>query len=119
MDIPCLFKTQRVQRRSILEARGPEDWPSTPLVSINYLDILIQSDSHLIAAAVTFIAFLMSFSQHITVTLFASLMSFLAAFLTLVAFACDIALLAFLKHQVNKLNDLDPSTKAGPGTDFA
>ncbi|KAK0189854.1 hypothetical protein F5146DRAFT_1139349 [Armillaria mellea] len=66
-------------------------------------------------AAVTFIAFLMSFSQHITVTLFASLMSFLAAFLTLVAFACDIALLAYLKHQVNKLNDLDPSTKAGPG----
>jgi hypothetical protein len=70
---------------------------------------------HPVATAVTFIAFLMSFSQHITVTLFASLMSFLAAFLTLVAFACDIALLAFLKHQVNKLNDLDPSTKAGPG----
>ncbi|KAK0478849.1 hypothetical protein IW261DRAFT_1481227 [Armillaria novae-zelandiae] len=64
---------------------------------------------------VTFIALLMSFSQHVTVTLLASITSFLAAFLTLIAFACDIALLVYLKHQVNKLNDLDPSTKGGPG----
>ncbi|KAK0497852.1 hypothetical protein EDD18DRAFT_1159766 [Armillaria luteobubalina] len=70
---------------------------------------------HPVATAVTFIALLMSFSQHVTVTLFASLTSFLAAFLTLIAFACDIALLVYLKHQVNKLNDLDPTTKAGPG----
>ncbi|KAK0201066.1 hypothetical protein DFS33DRAFT_1102559 [Desarmillaria ectypa] len=70
---------------------------------------------HPVAAAVTFIAFLMSFSQHVTVTLFASLTSFLAAMLTLIAFACDIALFAYLKHQVNKLNDLNPSTKPGPG----
>lgn len=70
---------------------------------------------HPVAAVVTFIAFLMSFSQHVTITLFASLMSFLAAMLTLIAFACDIALYAFLKHQVDKLTDLDPTTKTGPG----
>ncbi|GLB44587.1 putative SUR7/PalI family protein [Lyophyllum shimeji] len=70
---------------------------------------------HPVAAGVTFIAFLMSFSQHVTVTLAASLTSFLAAFITLIAFAIDIALFAYLKHQVNKLPDVNGNTTAGAG----
>ncbi|KAF9018672.1 pali-domain-containing protein [Hymenopellis radicata] len=70
---------------------------------------------HPVATAVTFIALCMSFSQHVTVTLLASITSFFAALLTLIAFAIDIALFAYLKHQVNKLNGLSPNTKPGPG----
>lgn len=80
----------------------------------NLGDSLVQP-TLLLAAAVTFIALCMSFSQHITVTLLASITSFLAALLTLIAFAIDIALFVYLKHQVNKL-DVHPSTKPGPGT---
>lgn len=65
----------------------------------------------------TFIALLLSFSQHVTVTLVASLFSFLAALLTLIAFAIDIALFAFTKHEMNKLN-IGASTITGPGTSF-
>ncbi|KAJ7468673.1 hypothetical protein FB451DRAFT_1256948 [Mycena latifolia] len=58
---------------------------------------------HPVAAAVTFIAFCMSFSTHHLVTLLASLVSFLAAALTLIAFAIDIALYAFVHHEMEKL----------------
>ena len=67
------------------------------------------------AAAVTFIAFLLSFSHHITVTLIASLFSFLAAFLTLIAFAIDIALYVFVKHQMGKLTGVIEHTNTAPG----
>lgn len=70
---------------------------------------------HPVAAAVTFIALLMSFSTHVTVTLVASLTSFLAAFLTLIAFAIDIALYAFVKHEIHNLPDVSGSTLTGPG----
>jgi len=70
---------------------------------------------HPVATGITFIAFAMSFSQHLTVTLLASLVSFLAALLTLIAFAIDIALFAYLKHQVNKLSDVHATTKTGAG----
>ncbi|TDL27025.1 pali-domain-containing protein [Rickenella mellea] len=69
---------------------------------------------HPVATAVTFVALLLSFSTHVTVTLVASLMSFLAALLTLIAFAIDIALYVYVKHQMNKLND-HISTITGPG----
>ncbi|KAF8130214.1 hypothetical protein EV363DRAFT_241174 [Boletus edulis] len=52
---------------------------------------------HPVACGVSFIALLFSFSQHITATLVASLFSFLAATLALVAFAIDIALYAYLR----------------------
>ncbi|KIJ61260.1 hypothetical protein HYDPIDRAFT_116273 [Hydnomerulius pinastri MD-312] len=58
---------------------------------------------HPVAAAVTFVALLLSLSQHITVTLFASLTSFLAALLTLIAFAIDIALFAYVKNEMGNL----------------
>jgi len=70
---------------------------------------------HPVATAVTFIALLLSMSQHVTVTLIASLMSFLAAALTLIAFAIDIALFVFLRHQVDKLPDVQSKTTPSPG----
>ncbi|KII84029.1 hypothetical protein PLICRDRAFT_46370 [Plicaturopsis crispa FD-325 SS-3] len=70
---------------------------------------------HPVAAAVTFIALLLSFSTHVTFTLLSSLTAFLAALLTLIAFAIDIALLAYTKHQFKKLNNVDENTYTGPG----
>lgn len=67
-----------------------------------------------LATAVAFVALVMSFSQHITITLAASLMSFLAALLTLIAFAIDIALYAYLKHEMSNLTN-NESTITGPG----
>ncbi|PPR00269.1 hypothetical protein CVT26_009021 [Gymnopilus dilepis] len=58
---------------------------------------------HPVATGVTFLALLFSLSTHITVTLIASLLSFLAALLTLIAFAIDIALLGLTRHEMNKL----------------
>ncbi|KAF4612193.1 hypothetical protein D9613_003699 [Agrocybe pediades] len=57
---------------------------------------------HPVATAFTFVALLLSFSTHLTVTLAASLVSFLAALLTLVAFAIDIALLLLTRHAINE-----------------
>jgi hypothetical protein len=64
---------------------------------------------------VTFIALLFSFSTHLTVSLIASLLAFLAATLTLIAFAIDIALYAYVKHQMKKLPGVDDLTLTGPG----
>jgi len=69
---------------------------------------------HPVAAGVSFLAFLFSLSTHITVTLFASLLSFLAAVITLIAFAIDIALLALTRHEMNNLN-IGAETNTGPG----
>ncbi|KAG5651407.1 hypothetical protein H0H81_008741 [Sphagnurus paluster] len=72
---------------------------------------------HPVATGVTFVAFLLSFSTHITVTLVSSLISFLAAAITLIAFAVDIALFVYLRHQVHKLPDAKTTahTTAAPG----
>ncbi|KAF7974414.1 hypothetical protein HWV62_12272 [Athelia sp. TMB] len=67
---------------------------------------------HPVAAGVTFIALLLSFSTHVTVTLLASLVSALAALITLIAFAIDIALYAYVK---DKLRHIDHNTHTGPG----
>jgi len=69
---------------------------------------------HPVATVVSFIALLLSFSTHITVTLIASLVSFLAALLTFIAFAIDIALFAFVKHEVGSLNNSDFTTNTAP-----
>jgi len=70
---------------------------------------------HPIAAGVTFVALLFSFSTHMTMTLFASMLSFLAAAITLIAFAIDIVLFAYVKTQMKKLSDVDENTLTGPG----
>jgi hypothetical protein len=57
---------------------------------------------------------LLSFSQHITVTLIASLVSFLAATITLIAFAIDIALYAYFKNAMGNLG-FGSQTITGPG----
>jgi hypothetical protein len=67
------------------------------------------------ATGIAFLALLLSFSTHITVTLFASLAAFLAAFLTLIAFAIDIALVVYVKNQMENLASTGLSTVAGPG----
>ncbi|KAG1740181.1 uncharacterized protein EDB91DRAFT_1053405 [Suillus paluster] len=67
-----------------------------------------------VAASVAFVALLLSISQHITITLVASLVSFLAALLTLIAFAINIALYAYVKHEMGTLN-IDATTVTGPG----
>ena len=69
---------------------------------------------HPVAAAVSFVALLLSFSTHLTVTLLASLVSFLAALITLIAFAIDIAFFALVKHEMNNLDDR-ANTNTGPG----
>jgi hypothetical protein len=67
-----------------------------------------------VAAGFSFIALLLGLSQHLTVTLIASLTAFFAAVLTLIAFAIDIALFAYTRHRMNDL-DTGASTKPGPG----
>ncbi|KAF4612310.1 hypothetical protein D9613_003702 [Agrocybe pediades] len=70
---------------------------------------------HPVATGVTFVAFLLSFSTHLTVTLLASIVSFLAAALTLIAFAIDIALFVLVRNAMNKL-DIGANTDTAPGT---
>lgn len=67
----------------------------------------------------TFIALLLSLSTHVTVALLASLASFLAALLTLIAFAIDIALYVFVKHQMAKLVGVVEHTDTAPGASFS
>ncbi|OAX37376.1 pali-domain-containing protein [Rhizopogon vinicolor AM-OR11-026] len=69
---------------------------------------------HPVATALAFIALVMSFSQHITITLVSSLVSFLAALLTVIAFAIDIALYAYVKNEMGNLTS-NESTITGPG----
>jgi len=69
---------------------------------------------HPVATVVIFIALLMSFSTHHMVTLLASLTSFLAATLTLIAFAIDIALYVFVHHEIGRITDISGHTTTGP-----
>jgi len=69
---------------------------------------------HPVAAGVTFVALLCSFSSHVTLVLIASLLSFLAAILTLIAFAIDISLYVIVRDRVNKL-DIAAHSVAAPG----
>jgi hypothetical protein len=64
---------------------------------------------------VTFIALLFSLSSHVTLALFASILSFIAAFLTLIAFAIDIALYIIVHDRVQRLLDGRIRTVAAPG----
>ncbi|PPQ64124.1 hypothetical protein CVT24_008735 [Panaeolus cyanescens] len=69
---------------------------------------------HPIATAVSFVALLLGLSTHVTVTLIASLVSFLAALLTFIAFAIDIALYALVRHEMKDLN-VAVNTNTAPG----
>lgn len=69
---------------------------------------------HPVATAIAFVALILSLSTHITLTLLASFASFLAALLTLIAFAIDIALYAYVKHKTKNLVNVRTSTVTGP-----
>ncbi|KAG6895887.1 hypothetical protein C0992_011780 [Termitomyces sp. T32_za158] len=53
--------------------------------------------------------------MHRAVALVASLVAFLAAALTLIAFAIDIALFVFFRHEVGNLPNIDAKTTIGAG----
>jgi len=67
-----------------------------------------------IATIVTLIALLFSLSTHLTMMLVASLLSFVAATLTLIAFAIDIALYGLVKSEMNDLG-VGARTRTAPG----
>ena len=62
---------------------------------------------------VTVIALLFSLSSHVRVALYAPLLSFVAALLTLIAFAIDIALYVVVRNGAHRFQG---STIAAPGT---
>lgn len=64
----------------------------------------------------TFIALLFSISSRVTLALFASLLSFVAALLTLIAFAIDIALYTIVHDRVRRLSNVQVHSVAAPGT---
>lgn len=63
------------------------------------------------AAGLSFIALLLTFFSNTTAAVFAT---FLAAFVTLIAFAIDIAFFVLVKHQVGKLQHSDFITRPAP-----
>ena len=71
------------------------------------------------ACGLTFVAFILSLSTQVTVALLASLASFLAALLTLIAFAIDIALYVYVKHQMGKLTGVIEHTNTAPGASLS
>ncbi|EJD43677.1 hypothetical protein AURDEDRAFT_167399 [Auricularia subglabra TFB-10046 SS5] len=67
-----------------------------------------------VATAVTFVAFLLSFSGHFTLTLsglVAGLLPRRAAHV--IAFICDVALYAWLKAKLDDLDGIEPHTNTG------
>jgi len=68
---------------------------------------------HPVTTAIVAVAFGFAVSKHEHGPLIASLMSFFAAFMLLIAFAIDIALFAFVHHEVGKLHNVDGNVNAG------
>ena len=122
MATPSSFRQQTTVVLSTLAVAGPADLQFTQLVRAtpHISQLLNSNDTDVVspypAAAVTFLAFLASFSQHIAITLVASILSFLAALITLIAFCVDIALLAFVRHEISDhLDGVNGKTNTGPG----
>lgn len=67
-----------------------------------------------IATAVIGIAFILSLSSNLAIELASSIVSLLAAFLTLLAFIIDIALYAHTKHEMHAIDQ--SKTVTAPGT---
>jgi len=70
---------------------------------------------HPVAAGATFIALLLSLSSHVTLAMFASFLSFVAALLTLVAIAMDIALYTIVHDKLNNLDNVQVRSVVAPG----
>jgi len=69
---------------------------------------------HPVATVATFAAFVMSLIPNVAIMLFGAFTSWLAAFLTLIAFFCDIALFAYFKNKMNEISGANPNTNPGP-----
>ncbi|KAJ7583794.1 actin cortical patch SUR7/pH-response regulator pali [Mycena floridula] len=119
---PCTYDTQN--SRTCASAHHGYSFTAFSLVDTNPDDKLFITIGsswtrglavHPVATVATFIAFALSFSTHITITLAASLMSFFAALLTLIAFAIDIALYAYVHHKMGELPNVRQHTNTGPG----
>ena len=99
---------------------GLADSRSIPLVRVFSLHVPSRSPHKiaLAAAGVTLIAFLPSLSSHITLRLFASLASFLGGTVAFIAFlrVVDVALYAYVKSEVGRLDNVDAHTDTAPGT---
>ncbi|KAI0002882.1 hypothetical protein BJV74DRAFT_556169 [Russula compacta] len=70
---------------------------------------------HPVATGVTFVALLFSLSSRVTLALIASLLSFVAALLTIIAFTIDIALYAIVHDRVHRLSNVQVRSVAAPG----
>ncbi|KAJ7919469.1 pali-domain-containing protein [Mycena leptocephala] len=68
---------------------------------------------HPVATAVVAVAFGFAASKYEHGPLVASLTSFFATFMLLIAFAIDIALFAFVHHEIGKVKGLDGNVNAG------
>ena len=84
-------------------------------MSLFSAEAVSQTDAFPLAAGVTFIALLFSLSSHVTLSLLASLLSFVAALLTLIAFAIDITLYIIVHNRVQRLQYGLARTVAAPG----
>jgi len=67
-----------------------------------------------VATGFIFLAFVLSFSQHLGVLLIASLLSFMGALVTVIWMAIDIALFVYVRNRVKKLG-VSENTNFGPG----
>jgi len=112
----CIYDAQTGDRTCIYRGHGY----STQLISASN-SVIIGSGAtrglavHPFAAGTTFVALLLSLSSHITLVLFASLLSFIAAFLTLIAFVIDIVLYIIVHNKVHHLPDVQVHTVPAPG----
>jgi hypothetical protein len=84
--------------------------------SFNSGQLIAFHVSHYFAATgATLFALLLSLSSHITMVLFSSFLAFIAALLTLIAFAIDIAFYIIVRDRVRRLPDVQVRTVAAPG----
>jgi len=70
---------------------------------------------HSAAAGATFIALLLSLSSRVTLAMFASFLSFIAALLTLIAIAIDITLYTIVHNRVHNLDGVRVRSVVAPG----
>ncbi|KAJ6598522.1 hypothetical protein B0H10DRAFT_1888166 [Mycena sp. CBHHK59/15] len=93
---------------------------SVPIENIERTDQIVIGASwtrglaiHPVATGIIAIAFGFAVSRHEHSPLIASLMSFFAALMLLIAFAIDIALYAFVHHEIGKLSNVRGNVNAG------
>lgn len=106
-----------------IEAAGNGDWNCVNTGYAYSLDISDQNIGsswtrglviHPIATAILFIAFVLGCFQSLFILLLASLAALLGSTLTLIAFACDIALFVRFKSRIGNIDNVNEDTDPGP-----